>query len=178
MWRFLPLISLPASKPCGSIDSPLFGALYALAVDDAGGRARLARGLLAASHIERMMDVLQRSVPVPAAEIAVDRAARRQVLRDVAPLTAGAQHIHHAVDHLAHVDSSLAATSFGRRDQRLDQRPFGVGEIAGIAQPVAVVAMAVLDRPHRRTSRICADTESQPIEPVQAIPAPAANRFK
>src|SRR5262249_40886081 len=83
------------------------------------------------------------------AEIAVDRAARRQVFRNVAPLASGAQHIHHAVNYLAHVDSALAATSFGRRDQRLDQQPFGVGEIAGITQPVAVIAMAGLDRPPR-----------------------------
>src|SRR5262249_39288461 len=79
-------------------------------------RAGLARRLLTAFHIERVMDVLQRSVPAPQAEIAVDRAARRQVLRDVAPLAAGAQHIHHAVDHLTHVDGAPAATSFGRRD--------------------------------------------------------------
>ena len=124
------------------------------------------------------MDVLQRSVPGPQAEIAVDRAARRQILRHVAPLTAGAQHIHHAVDHFAHVDGALAATALGWRDQWLDLRPFGIGDVARVAQPVAVVAMAVLDRPHRGTSRIGANTESQPIEPVQVISAPMANRFK
>ena len=39
----------------------------------------------------------------------------------------------------------------------------GVGEIAGIARSIGVIAMAVLDRPHG-TSRIGANTESQPIE--------------
>ena len=33
--RFLPLISLPPSKPCGSMQPPFFGALYALAVETA-----------------------------------------------------------------------------------------------------------------------------------------------
>jgi hypothetical protein len=38
--------------------------------------------------------------------------------------------------------------------------------------------MAVLGRPHRGTSQIGANTESQPIEPAQAAPTPVANRFK
>src|ERR1700761_8006495 len=120
--------------------SRFFCAPHALTVDDTGRWAGLARSLFTAFQIERVMNVLQRSVPPPQAEIAIDRATWRQVLRHVSPLTAGSQHIHHAVDHLAHVDSALAATSLGRRYQRLDQRPFGVGEIAGIAQSVAVVA--------------------------------------
>src|SRR5947209_6346815 len=103
------------------------------------------------------MDLLQRAVPAPQAEIAVHRAARRQVLRDVAPLAAGAQHIHHAVDDLAHVDGALAAATLGRRDQQLDVRPFVVSEIAGIAQTVAVVAMAVLNRPHRAPRKSAPD---------------------
>ena len=69
------------------------------------------------------MHLLQRAVPAPQAEIAVHRAARWQVLRDVAPLAAGAQHIHHAVDHFAHVDGTLAAAALGRRYQRPDLPP-------------------------------------------------------
>ena len=90
---------------------PLFRALHALAVHDAGGRARLTVNLLAAFHVERVGHLLQRAIPAPPAEIAVHRAARGQVLRDVAPLAAGAQHIHHAVDHLAHADGALATVA-------------------------------------------------------------------
>jgi transposase len=63
--------------------SRFFCALHALAVDDADGRTGLARSLLTAFHVECVMDFLQRPVPAPQAEIAVDRAARRQVLGDV-----------------------------------------------------------------------------------------------
>ena len=49
----------------GSIAGPLFRALDALAVDDRGGRARLARGGLAALRIKRVVDAIERAVPAP-----------------------------------------------------------------------------------------------------------------
>jgi hypothetical protein len=61
------------------------------------------------------MHSLQRAVPTPQAKIAVHRAAWRQVLRDVSPLATSAQNIDHAIDHLAQVDSALAATTLGRQ---------------------------------------------------------------
>lgn len=73
--------------------APFFGALDALAVDDRGCRARLALGLLSTLDIKRVMDAVERSVPFPEVEIAVDCALWRQVLRDRAPLAAGAEHI-------------------------------------------------------------------------------------
>jgi hypothetical protein len=54
------------------------------------------------------MHLLQRAVPTSQAEIAIHRAAWWRVFGDVAPLTAGAQHIHYTVDHFAHVDGTLA----------------------------------------------------------------------
>ena len=130
------------------------------------------------------MDLLQRAVPAPQAKISVHRAARWQVLRDVAPLAAGAQDIHHTVDHLAHVDGTLAAAALGRRDQRPDQPPFRIGEVARIAQLVAVVAMAVFDRPHRAPRARCQATNHtrsrrfktlihpvrQPIQMIRKVP--------
>ena len=94
------------------------------------------------------MDAIQRAIPVPQAEIIVHGASGRQVLGQRAPLATGAQDIHHAVDHLAHVDPPLAAAPLGRGDQRLDMRPFLIGQVARIAQLVTVVAGAVLGSPH------------------------------
>jgi len=125
-------------------------------------------GLLAAFDVERVVDFLQRAVVAPQTKVVVHRAARRQILRDVAPLAVGAQDIHHAVDHLAHVDAPLAAAALGRRHQRFDMRPLGVGQVARIAQLVAVVAGAVLDRPHAAPRESVPCTESQKFKPVQA----------
>ena len=48
-----------------------------------------------------MMDAIQRAVPVPQAEVIMHGASGRQILGQRAPLAAGAQNVHHAVDHLA-----------------------------------------------------------------------------
>ena len=80
-----------------------------------------------------MMDALQRAVPVPQHEIVVHRGLGRQVLGQRAPLAAGAEQVHHAVDHLADIDAPFAAAGLARRDQRLDQRPLLIGQVARIA---------------------------------------------
>ena len=132
------------------MQAPFFRALDALAVDDRGGRARLASGGFATLHIERVVDAIERAIPTPAIEVVVKRRTRRQVLRDGAPLAAGAQHVHQAVDDPALLDMTSVAAALGWRNERLDMRPFRVGQIARIAQPTAVVASAILVAPHRR----------------------------
>ncbi len=70
---------------------PFFGALHALAIDDAGGGASFSFRLLAAFNVERMMNAIQRAVAMPPNEVVVHRAARRKVFWKVAPLAAGRQ---------------------------------------------------------------------------------------
>src|SRR5882757_866340 len=150
MCRFLPLIFLPASYPCGSMNAPLFPRFSrALAVDDGGGRTGFPLLSFATLFIERVVDSFQRAVICPQIEVVVDRASRRQVFRDRAPLTAGRENVHQAVHHLPHDHRALATASLARRDQWFDQSPFVVGQIARISQLAAVVTGAVLARPHR-----------------------------
>src|SRR4029077_16506503 len=61
----------------------------------------------------------------------------------------GGQNVHETVDDLAHVDRALVTTPFAGRDQGRDQLPLLVSEIARVTQLAAVVAAAVLGRPHR-----------------------------
>src|SRR6266852_421274 len=163
--RFLPLISLPASNPCGSMQAPLFGAFHALAIDDASGGAGLPFHFLAAFDVQCMMDAIKRAVAMPPRKIVMQRAARRKVFWNIAPLAAGAQDIHDAVHDRAHVRSPLAAAAFSGRNQRLDMRPFRIRQIARISQVIAVVLRSVLVRPHggpssnqRRPHRITSDS--------------------
>src|SRR6202171_4006028 len=146
MCRFLPLIFLPASYPCGSMHAPFFRAFHALAVDDGGGRTGFPLRSFATLLIERVVDSLQCAVICPKIEIVVDRVFRGQVVRDGAPLTAGRENVHEAVYHLPHDHRALATASLAGRDQRFDQSPFIVGEIARISQIAAVVTGAVLAR--------------------------------
>jgi hypothetical protein len=130
------------------VGTAFFRALDALRIDDRRSRARLTCRLLAAFDIERVVDALQRSVPTPAAEVIIHRAACRQILRDRAPLAAGAEDVHKSVDDLAQVDRALVATWLGPRKQGRDLRPFFVGQVALVAQAAAVIAAAVLLGPH------------------------------
>jgi hypothetical protein len=95
------------------------------------------------------MDFLQRSVVVPALEVVMHGATRGQVLRNIAPTAAGAQDIHNAVEHFSDIDFPASASSFGRRDQRFDLSPLGIGQVAGVTQLVPVVPGTVLSSPHR-----------------------------
>src|SRR3954447_11415573 len=149
-WRFFPLTSCPRRSPAGRWRAPLFRALDALAVDDGRRRTSLAPGLLTTLDVERMMKALHRSVVVPPIEIAVDRAARGQVLRDRPPLATRAEHVHQAVDDLAHVARALVAARLRGRDQGSNERPLLVGHVTWVAKLAPVVASAVLIGPHRQ----------------------------
>ena len=75
------------------VSTAFFRTLDALAVDHAGRWTGLPILLLAAFLKEFVVNSLPRSLVVPALEIAMQRASRRKVLGDVAPLTSGTQHI-------------------------------------------------------------------------------------
>ena len=107
-------------------ETPLFGAFHALAIDEAGCGAGFARGFLSALDVEHMMDAIQRAIPVPQAKVIMHGASGRQLLGQRGPFAAG----------------------LVRRDQRLDMRPLLIGQIARIAQLVAVLTGAVFISPH------------------------------
>ena len=149
--------------------APFFRALDALAVDDRGGLACFARRGFPALDVERLVNTLERSVATPKIEVIVERRARRQVLRDGAPLAAGAEDVHQAVDDLALIDVTAVAAALGWRNKRLDMRPFGVGHIARVAEPAVIIASAVFVAPHRRPPQSirAAFLESQAIPTIR-----------
>src|SRR5215510_5550738 len=158
IWRLRPVIFLPASKPCGSSKAPFLRALDALAVDDCRGRARLPSRLLA----------------YPQVEIGPYCALRRKVFGQRLPLAAGPQHVENSVQNLAHVNRALAAAGLGRRDHRLDNRPFVASQITRITKTAAVSSNAMFRLPHRALPReSSANTESQPIRRTQQLPGSA-----
>src|SRR4051812_22923746 len=146
---FLAGVVARRRSPTDRCGPPLFRALDALTVDDRGGRAGLSLGQLPTLDVKRVMDAIQRAVGVPAAEVVVHRAAGRQVLRQRCPRAAGAQDIHKPVDNLPLDNSTLMATALGGRNQRGNDRPLGIRQVAGVAQLAPVIPGAVLVRPHR-----------------------------
>jgi hypothetical protein len=142
--RFLPSISLPASNPCESMRAPFFGAFHALTIDDAGGGAGVSFCLLAAFHVECVMNAIQHAVALPPNEVVMDCAARWKILRKVASLAASAQDVHHAVHHSPHVCSPLAAAALRCWNERFDKRPLVIRQVARVSQVIAIVFRSVL----------------------------------
>src|SRR5271166_357236 len=117
------------------------------------------------------MDAIQHAIALPPNEVVMDRAARWKILRQVAPLAAGAQDVHDAVHHRTHVLLALASARLRRRNERFDQRPLVIRQVARIAQMITIVLGSVLVRPHRQPPpRIrTASLESQPIPQIQQV---------
>ena len=123
----------------------------ALTIDDRGGWACFPALVHARSDIERMMNALQRAVPIPQHEIRMRRALRRQVLRQRLPLATRRKHVEDRIENLANIHLAATAAALGWWDHRLDQRPFGIGEIARISQAAALRSAAMFRLPHLGT---------------------------
>src|ERR1700730_2129777 len=136
IWRFLPLSSCQHHSRSDRCGAPFFRALHALAVDDAGRRARFTIHGFATLHVERVMNAIQRAVLVPKVEITKQRALGRQIFGNVTPLASRAQHIHETVHDFPRLNRALPSATFGRWNNRLDVRPLIVRQIARIAQLV------------------------------------------
>src|SRR3954464_612380 len=97
-----------------------FRALDALAVDDRGGGACLLSRQFPHLDEQGEMKSIQRAIPVPQLEVVMDRAARRQILRQSAPLAARGKQVKDAVHNLPDIHRAMTAGTLFRRDQRFD----------------------------------------------------------
>ncbi len=98
-----------------------------------------------------MMNMIQHAVALPPNKVVMDCAARRKILRKVAPLAASAQDIHHPIHDRAHVCSPLAAAALRRWNERFNKRPLVIRQVAWVSQVIAIIFRSVLFRPHRRS---------------------------
>lgn len=96
------------------------------------------------------------------------RAARRQVLGQVTPLAARLQNVQHAVQHRPKIDAAVPATAPRRWDERLDDPPFLIAQVAWVAQPAAVMALSFFRHPHP-CLRLGGTFQSQLIHSIQFL---------
>ena len=83
------------------------------------------------------MDAIQRPVIGPATKVVIHGAFRWQVLGQSGPLASGAEDVHHTVDNLPDIHGPLVPTLLRRRDQRGDDGPFLIRQVAGVAMELA-----------------------------------------
>jgi hypothetical protein len=109
------------------------------------------------------MDCLQYPFALKLDKVVVRGALGWKILGQLPPLATRGQHVENAVEERAAGHAAL------RWQKRLYQCILLIGQIALIAQTLALVASAVLGRPHGRPRRIDAHggTESQPIPRTQ-----------
>ncbi len=112
----------------------MIGGAHRLAVEDRRARRGLAADTLTVRHHQRMMDPVPDALPLPAAEIIVDRLPRRQIVRQQPPAATGAQEVEDRVDELPRRRLARTASRLGLRDHRLDQRPLTIAQIGVIGR--------------------------------------------
>src|SRR6266487_19276 len=79
------------------------------------------------------MHALPGPIVAPFSEVAPHRRPRRKLMREGAPLAAGAIHIEDGIEHFAHVGRARMPTGLGRRNERFQDLPFSLTQIAWIA---------------------------------------------
>src|ERR1700747_2335666 len=143
------LSSCPRRSPKDRAKPPFLRTLRGLRVDDRYRRTCLTSFLLAHRDIERVVDTLQRAIPVPQLQIIVHCTLWRQIFRQRLPLASRPQDVEDSIQHLAHVHRPFAPTMSRWRDHGLHDRPFGIGQITGVTKATAVRRKAVFGCPHR-----------------------------
>ncbi len=120
-----------------------------LAVDGRRRRARASAGALAVGRDQGVVDGHEQAGVTPSREPTVDRRPGRKVGRHQPPRDAAAQDVEDGVEDLALGPGARSAAPAGRRQQRRDQGPFGVGQIARVAQAGSAIPLTGGRGPHR-----------------------------
>ena len=121
-----PLARVVTSRP------PFFGGLHRLAVND--GSTGTGCPTLGLSQVgkEGVVGPLPGPILTPGAEVMEDNAPRWQVVGQHPPRATGAQHVANGVYDLAPRVLHRPTAGFGRRQQRFQQLPLFVVQIAGV----------------------------------------------
>src|SRR5438270_1193780 len=128
----MTLAALDLLAPVVADGTADLGTLDGLAVDAGGAGCFLATLSRADLGTQGINDLLPGAVLMPGGEVVVGRTLGHEVMGQVVPLDAGAGLVEQRVDHLTQIDRARTATRFGRRQERFEQRPLGIGEIRTI----------------------------------------------
>jgi hypothetical protein len=108
------------------------------------------------------MQPAQRAIGLPPAKVVKDRTARRELWGKRSPLAARTQDIQEPIEDFPNIHCPLAPAAAGRGNQRSHLGPLLVRGVAGIPQVIAVIASAILLRPHTQCLRVAPLTSQLP----------------
>lgn len=137
-----------------------------LAIDDSRGRLGFTPEFAARLPNQDSNDPVPSAGVSPGIKITLDSRVRREVARQRSPLATGRQNIENRLHHLAQIDFPWSPKSPWRRHLSGNQRPLRIGQIACVAQPIALILDTSDFGPrHRALPRIFANPkEAQPAE--------------
>src|SRR5215213_930301 len=136
-FRIYQQLPLPATHLLGTIEAPLLsadaGRLHRLAVHDARARFGVPAEFLPQPPPHRPVHLLPGAIYPPRPEVVEHRLPRRELAREHAPLATTLQNVKDGVQDLSGAVDARASSSLWDREVRLQQRPFGVGEVRGVS---------------------------------------------
>src|SRR6267142_312031 len=109
-----------------------FGGLDALAIQTAGRGVLVATGLLAYLGAQGVVEALPVSAVAPLVEIPVDTRPLRILMGEHPPFDTPIDDIKDRIEHLPHIQRTVAPPRLGWRDQRFDTIPFGISEVCRV----------------------------------------------
>jgi hypothetical protein len=140
-----------------------FRGFDALAVDHArAGRSLAAMGFTH-GHQQVVVEVPPQSVVAPQVEPSPHCRDRWKARRQHPPRQAAAQQVEDRLDNPPHWPFARTAHMRRWREERLQHRPFGIGQITWQSQPRAGMMRASGIGPHRRTPEVCCKTPESTI---------------
>lgn len=136
MWRLRPWTSFPPVE--AALAAGLSG-LDRLTVQDRRARLGVPSRRHADAFAEDRVQVLPGAILGPLVEVVADGPPIRELLGQQPPLAAGPFQVQQPVEHLAQANRAGPAGSLGslrRRQQRLQQRPLGIGQVGRVGPAI------------------------------------------
>ena len=150
---------------------PFFGAFDALAVDDTKARRRVSTCEFSGHRVEGVVHAREHAIAVPADEVVVHDALGGKILRQLAPLAPGRQHVEDRVQHHARFWNRMTPRLPRGRHQRRDECLLLIGQVARISAVLAFISRSAIVSPHPAppTNYAHGATESQVIPRIQEV---------
>jgi len=100
------------------------------------------------------MDTLPCSIAAETPVVVMNRAPRGEILGQHPPGATASYNVHYTVDDFSHIDSARPAARFRRGDQRFDDVPLLVAEVAGVSLGLHVALLQPLSAKVKRSTSI------------------------